>query len=207
MPYSWDPNSGATGRYRDLSTGRYVAAKTVRSELDGYLSASDNTARSLADALRGRSISLADWQQAMRAEIKATHLNAIALERGGWANMRPSDYGRAGQIVHEQYGYLERFAAQIADGTQKLDGTLARRAQLYIDMGRNSFYQSAHANVQPGITRVRSIRHASRSCAGCSGFDGVWYRLGDPAYVLPGRRQCNANCLCSEEYAGDEVAA
>lgn len=199
MPYRWEPTAGATGRYRDTGSGRFVSGASVRRELDRYLDTGD-PAKALAEALRGRSISLADWELAMRRHVKNTHLNAIALERGGWANMRPSDYGRAGQIVREQYGYLRNFANEIASGKQRLDGTLARRAQLYSQAGRESFYKSKHANWETEAVRmVRSVRHARDSCRECINLHGKWYRLGDPAYKLPGQRICRGNCRCSEE--------
>ena len=198
MPYRWDADAGASGRYRD-ERGRFVAGATVRRELDRYLGA-DDPAKALAGALRNRQLSVADWEVAMRRHVKNTHLNAIALERGGWANMRPQDYGRAGQIVREQYGYLKRFAGQIASGEQRLDGTLDRRAQLYTQAGRETFYRSKHANLAPGIDMVRSIKHARDSCRECEYLNGKWFRVGDPEYKLPGQRQCNKNCRCSEEY-------
>jgi hypothetical protein len=153
----------------------------------------------VVEALRGRSISLADWELAMRRHIKNVHLNAIALERGGWANMRPEDYGRAGQIIREEYGYLKGFAADIAAGRQRMDGTLPRRAQLYTQAARETFYKSKHANRAVGIDMVRSIRHARDSCSECVSLDGKWFRIGDPAYKLPGQRICLSNCRCSEE--------
>ena len=198
--YRWEPDAGVSGRYRDTRTGRFVPAATVRRELDTYIDASDDAARALTKALRNRELSLADWELAMRREIKRTHLNAIALERGGWGNMRPADYGRAGQIIREQYAYLRRFAQQIADGTQRLDGRAEVRAQLYTSAGRQSYYASAHANRKPNITHVRSIRHARDSCRSCIELDGRWFTIGDPRYMIPGRRECNARCRCSEEF-------
>jgi len=199
MPYRWQPNAGASGRYQDAATGRFASGATVRRELDRYLDTAD-PARALAEALRGRQVSLADWELGMRRVVKSTHLNAIALERGGWANMRPQDYGRAGQIIREQYSYLRGFAGDITSGKQRLDGTLGRRAQLYTQAGRESFYRSKHANLAPGIDMVRSIKHARDSCRDCEYLNGKWFRVGDPAYSLPGRRQCTKNCRCSEEY-------
>jgi hypothetical protein len=197
--YRWEPTSGASGRYRDTSTGRYVAGGVVRRELDTYIANSDNAARDLVNSLRERGINLADWELAMRREIKRTHLNAIALERGGWANMTPADYGRAGQIIREQYGYLAKFSEQIANGTQKLDGTVSSRAKLYTEAGRETFYKSKHANRAEDIDMVRSIRNATDSCEECIELDGVWFTIGDPAYKLPGDRICSKNCQCHEE--------
>lgn len=197
--YRWEPTSGVSGRYRDTHTGRYVAGQLVRNELDTYLANSDNAAGLLAQQLRDRGISLADWELAMRREIKRTHLNAIAMQRGGWANMTPSDYGRAGQIIREQYAYLRRFAQEIADG-KRLDGTLNVRAKLYTQAGRTSYYKSLQANMKDGITMVMSRRTARDSCRGCIELDGKWFRLGDPRYRLPGQRECRSNCRCHEAY-------
>lgn len=30
MPYRWQPNAGASGRYQDAATGRFVSATAVR---------------------------------------------------------------------------------------------------------------------------------------------------------------------------------
>lgn len=200
MPsYRWEPNAGASGRYRDTATGRFASGATVRRELDRYLDTAD-PAKALAEALRGRQVSLADWELGMRRHIKNTHLTAIAAERGGWANMRPQDYGRVGQIVREQYGYLHGFAADIASGKQRLDGTLGRRAQLYTAAGRNSLYKSKAANLRPIVTHQRSVRGKRDSCWQCIELDRRVFKIGDPTFVLPGRRVCNHNCGCHIEY-------
>ena len=198
MPYRWEPNAGASGRYRD-ERGRFVASSTVRRELDRYLDNSD-PAKALAEALRGRQLSVADWEVAMRRHVKNTHLNAIALERGGWANMTPADYGRAGQIIREQYGYLKGFAADIASGKQRLDGTLGVRARLYSQAGRNSLYRSKAANMSDRVTHQRSIRGKRDSCWQCLELNGKVFKIDDASFPLPGRRVCNHNCGCHVEY-------
>lgn len=198
--YRWEPEAGAAGRYRDAGTGRFVAGRVVRRELDAYIVNSDDGARALARALRNREISLADWELQMRQHVKRIHVNAIAAERGGYANMRPQDYGRAGQIVREQYGYLRNFAQQVAAGTQRLDGTVERRASLYTEAARNSWYRSKGANLRPEVTHVRSIRSARDSCWQCVELHERVFRIGDPSFLLPGRRVCNHNCQCRLDY-------
>jgi hypothetical protein len=201
MPrYRWEPTSGIHGRYRDTLTGRFVPASVVRRELDAYLDASDNAARALADALRNRQIGLVDWELSMRRIIKNTHINAVVLERGGYANMRPQDWGRVGAAVRRQYEYLTNFGLEIMDGTQRLDGTLAVRMEMYTQAGRNTFYQSLHANMKPDITHIRSVRNARDSCSECIALDGKWFTLDDQRYKLPGERICLVNCRCSESY-------
>ena len=201
MPrYRWEPTAGVSGRYRDTKTGRFLANKAVRADLDAFIGVSDDAVATLADALRSRTISLADWELAMRKEIKKAHLNAIALERGGWANMRPSDYGRAGQIIREQYGYLKGFANDIASGKQRLDGTLRARAKLYTQAARNTLYRSKAANMSDKVTHQRSIRSARDSCWQCIELDRKVFAINDSSFPLPGRRVCNHNCGCHLEY-------
>ena len=182
-----------------MTTGRFVPGAQVRRELDRYLDAAD-PAKALAEALRGRQLSVADWEVAMRRHVKNTHLNAIALGRGGGANVTPADYGRGGQIVREQYGYLRGFANDIASGKQRLDGTLGVRAKLYTQAGRESFYRSKHANLTTAVDMVGSVRSARDSCSECISLDGKWFRVGDPAYKLPGQRICMKSCRCYERY-------
>lgn len=203
--FRWEPTAGASGRYRDTTTGRFVPGAVMRRELDTYLTNTETAAHSLAEALRGRQISLADWELGMRRHIKNVHINAIAFERGGYANMTAADFGRSGQIIREQYEYLRNFARQVEAGTQRLDGTLDRRAHLYTQAGRTSFYASKHANRRPIVTMVRSVRNSRDSCQECIDLDGKWFRVDDAGYKLPGQRQCLTNCLCSEEL-GQETA-
>ena len=207
MPYRWQPNAGASGRYQDAATGRFVSATAVRRELDRYLD-TDDPAKALAEALRGRQVSLADAEIAFRRMIKNTHLNAVALERGGWSNLTPRDFGLAGQRIRYNYGKARDMFVQIADGKQRLDGTLTRRFELYGEAGRNTFYRAKQANLRPDVTHVRSIRHARDSCAECRALDGKVFAIGDPSYKLPGQRICLTRCRCSEEYlrlgSGDE---
>ncbi len=208
MPYRWEPSAGAAGRYRDTRTGRYASGATVRRELDAYLDNSDTAARSLAEALRGRQVSLADAELAFRRMIKNTHINAAVMARGGYANMTPRDWGLVGQRVRYNYGKARDMFVQIADGKQRLDGTLTRRMELYGEAGRNTFYRAKQANLRPDVTHVRSIRHARDSCAECRALDGKVFAIGDPSYKLPGQRICLTRCRCSEEYlrlgSGDE---
>lgn len=199
--YTWRPDSGPAGRYRNTRTGWLVPATVVRRELDSFLVSHDKTARALAEQLRGGQLSLAQWELLMRRNIRDIHLNAIALQRGGWGQMRIDDFQLAGRIVREQFGFLKRFGLQIADGSQKLDGTLVWRANLYSEAGRNTFYQSLHANLAGRVTHVQSVRHARDSCRDCVHLDRKWFKIGDPAYMLPGNRQCLHNCRCSENFA------
>lgn len=182
MPYRWEPNAGASGRYRD-ERGRFVASSTVRRELDRDRTTATRRVRWPGAARAGGGSWRISGDRGMRRVVKNTHLNAIALERGGYANLTHSDYGRAGQIIREQYGYLKGFAADIASGKQKLDGTLAARARLYSQAGRNSYYRSKAANMSDRVTHQRSIRGKWHSCWQCIELNGKVFGSRRP--ILP----------------------
>lgn len=199
--FRWSQFAGAAGRYRDARTGRFVSASVVRGALDGFLQNSEKAPSDVSALLRNGEISLDDWAVEMRRVIKNTHLSSIAEARGGWQNMTQADYGRAGQIIRAQYGYLEKLKMEIATGQQPLNGHIDRRAQLYVKAGRESFYKAKQAEASKrGVTHVRSLRFPGDSCTECVELDRVWFAIGDRAYKLPGQRICNKNCRCGEEY-------
>jgi hypothetical protein len=202
MPsYRWEPGTSVTGRYRDVRTGRFVPPKVVRDELDRYLLKSADPVKDLAQQLRDGAINLDDWHTAMRRQIKNAHLNAMAEAVGGYNNMTPADYGRAGQRIREEYGFLRSFADDIASGKQRLDGTLQRRAQMYIDSARKTYYRGIEAATQQGrVTHIRSVLNPADHCQECVALNKRWYRISDGNYTPPGFRECRSNCKCSEEY-------
>jgi hypothetical protein len=198
--YTWDERSA---RYASKATGRFVAQATVRAELDATLDRAEKNIISLAESLRTGRISLADWQAQMAREIKNIHLASGALAKGGWSQMAPADWGRVGQKLRFHYERLGNFARQIADGTQRLDGTLARRAALYVQAGRNTYHAVEQREMLArGMVEERNIRHAGDSCEGensCIGESARgWVPIGEMVPI--GARICLSRCRCSVEY-------
>ena len=200
MPYRWVPTAGGTGRYQNTKNGRFVPASTVRDELDNYLANSSEPIEALSTQLREGQVNVQYWKTAMKREIKNAHLNSVAESVGGYQNMTPEHYGRAGAYIKQQYGYLNDFADQISNGTQKLDGTLTRRMELYVKAGRESYYKSIQSQLSGDVTHIGSVKSNVDNCADCIRLDGKWFERGDSSYITIGNRICNKNCKCSERY-------
>ena len=207
MPnFVWVPGVSVTGRYRNKATGRFMSPEIVRAELDTFLQNSGEPVKGLSQSLRDGAINLEDCLTAMTRQIKNVHLNAIAESVGGFNNMTPADYGRAGQIIRQEYGFLHSFAEDIASGKQRLDGTLDRRAKMYVDAGRKSFYKGLGAAVETGrVTHIRSKLNPADHCDECVALEDRWYKIGSEAWVPPGFRECRTNCKCSEEYGIEQA--
>jgi hypothetical protein len=204
-PFTWDARSR---RYRSV-TGRFVSSAAVRAELDKSIDAAGRAMREASDALREGRMSLAAWELRMAEEIRNSHLASTALAKGGWSRMTPSDYGRAGREIRRQYEYLRNFAAQIASGKQKLDGTLGRRAELYLHAARGQYEETRRRDeAERGMDEEARIRHARDSCPTCvdearKGWQpiGTLRRIGDS--------ECRSRCRCTFDYrvSGAEQAA
>lgn len=196
----WLADFGATGHYVDRRSGRVIPPQTLILALDDSIVRRTRLMRGLSQQLRDGTISIAEWEIRMREHVKMSHLIATALERGGWNNLGLPDFQRLREKIDNELEYLANFARQLASGEQPLDGTFLRRSELYGKSARTTFYESRQANLAPGWEYVRSHRSLTDSCIECVSLDSVWYRVGDPAYKLPGDRICNRNCGCYEEY-------
>ncbi len=189
----------ASGRYRGTG-GRYLSGAQVREALDAALDRAERAVVTNSEALRAGRINLAAWQSALATEIKNTHLAAGALARGGWAQMSPAANGAVGAAVKREYAYLRDFAAEIASGEQRLDGTLARRAGMYVQAGRNTYHDFLERDAKVrGATEERSLRSPGDSCEGCISAEAAgWAPIG----TLPkiGRRECLVRCRCRMEH-------
>lgn len=162
--------------------------------------------RDLTQALAEGRLSLASWQASMMAEVKAAHLVAATLAHGGWNRMDQSALGWTGQRVRSQYAYLRDFAAQIASGRQKLDGTALARATMYAEAARST-HRAALTRLarQRGENQERNVLGAADHCAGClSATAQGWVPIG--TLVPCGSRNCLGRCHCYLIYRESPVA-
>jgi hypothetical protein len=171
----------------------------VRGAIDDYIDSTGRDMRSLAEQLRNREISIAQWQREMESHIARVHLANAAAARGGWDRMRQSDYGRVGRLVRDEYAALRGFARQIQDGIP-LDGRFTNRVNQYVQAGRHSYHIFDRREQRArGMDDERSILHARDSCDGClSAAARGWQPIG--TLPLPGERDCRRNCHCTMRY-------
>lgn len=189
-----------TGRYRNKSTGRFVGLKAVRNAIDKTIEKSSKSISDLSQQLKKGEISLADWQRAMVQEIKSSHLASTTAGKGGWHQMTASDYGRAGGRIRGQLWYLRRFAKEIEEGKQKLDGTFLRRARMYIEAARETYHLQLRTEMEAaGMSKERNVLGIADHCDDCKGETAKgWVSIGELS--IPGTRQCFKNCKCRLEY-------
>lgn len=200
--YLWNE---AAAQYSDRKTGRFVSRQVIREQLDKVIDGSSQVMRAISQQLREGEISLAEWQLEMMQQIKTANLAAGAMQRGGWQQMTQADFGRVGRTVRNEYAFLRDFAADIGSGKQKLDGTMVRRAGLYGQQGRATYYQFwDHTATVRGFDQERSILNPADHCNDCISQDAKgWQRRGE---MIPlGQRQCRSNDRCDVEFGNSET--
>ncbi len=195
--------NAAAGRYiaRD---GTFVPNDRIRRAVERQIDRSGKVIANLSQQLQAGEIDLREWRLGMQRELKTLHVANAAAAKGGWAQMAPADYGRAGQRLKVQYEYLNRFASEVQYGKQPLDGRFSLRSQMYAQAGRNTYSETERADKgQRGYAWERRVLGAADHCPGCMEQAAMgWRPLGtlDPI----GAEQCKTNCHCHFEYARDE---
>ena len=194
--YRWN---AAAGQYIG-ENGKFISRVRVRGALDTFISASTNSMEVISKSLVNGELSLAQWQSQMMVLSKDVNLAGAALERGGWYQMDPSAFGRAGSKIKGEYGFLNDFAEQIASGKQPLNGTLPRRARLYGEQGRVTYYDFSRVSaIEDGFTEERSVLTPGDTCEECAGEAAKdFVPIGTLQPI--GKRECLSNCNCFMEY-------
>ncbi len=190
--YTWD---ATLGRFRD-TRGRLISRTAVRTAFEQSLANLSTLTDTLADDLRAGRISLNDWREEMRTIIKQTQMAAQELTKGGRAQMTPSDYGRVGQRVREQYQFLENWVQQIQNGTNPSPG----RAIQYLRSARSAFLASEAQEMANRGYLVENIQSPAEHCWQCNlETDKGPVPVGQMS--LPGQRVCRHNCKCHLRYS------
>jgi hypothetical protein len=158
----------ATKRFRGAD-GRFLSqaqAVDLRNEWTANRAAAN---RDLTLRLANGELSVQQWQAEMMASIKETWITSYLLGRGGRAMMEPSDWGRLGALIKEQYQYLRDFAAEIVAGRQTPAQVIARSG-LYASASTQA-YEEARNTAYEGMPTL-------------------------PGFPADGATQCRANCKC-----------
>lgn len=188
----------ASKRWRDSTTGRFVSNSAVVDEMHRLKEATHSTLEQLTRQLYSSGndrITLAQWQIAVASELKDAHLALGIFGAGGRKNMGFAEFGRVGQTLREQYGFLNNFAQQIANGEVSLNQALAR-IQMYGNATQQSYY--AEYAQQNKEKKFYYMLQPAENCPTC-----VARSAGNPydfdnlqGYPGDGSTQCKANDLC-----------
>jgi len=186
--------------------GTQVPDSRIKNTAEALVAQTQADIGQLADKLRAKTISLAEFEAGMRRALDRNEIAQSALAHGGWGGLSPPVIERASNRLATQYEYLRGFAEAIGQG-QLSPAQIGARAVSYADAGRSSYENEfADAKKESGFELACRILGASDSCGGCveAAADG-WVAIDD---LLPiGNAECSNRCHCVVIFRRDEEAS
>jgi hypothetical protein len=200
--WSYDTN---LGRYRRPS-GQFMSQKAVMALVDGRIDKLGQQLRRFTQMLSDGNITIDQWQGSVREAIKAAHIQATVLGHGGKGGMGSAEYGRIGQRLRAEYGYLQKFAGDILAGRVSTAMALAR-VQLYAESVRGSYWEGTSIRQErQGYSLMRRILDPqAQHCDDCLRYARAGL-VSMGSLPMPGQRcACRSRCRCSVEYKRNAV--
>jgi len=218
VPYSAVTYDRRVARYR-LLNGRYASPQTVRAVIDADIDATKTRLEAHARQVQqvaGRVMTgeatqndldaaVARWRDVQAQEIKGLHLANLAMAKGGFHALESSDFGRAGQIIRQQYAYLNARAEVAANNPNyAASERFVQHAMAYGEAARGTYeaqklvedkaagYEWEENELEPGAHHC-APKGAVESCEQQS--DKGRVPIGT---LIPiGQRVCKISCRCN----------
>lgn len=190
-------------QYYDLARRRVVDPAQIRRTLDRALLRAGNEARVQTLSMK----SIADWELTMRRRIKDATMGSVFSANGGTERTHLAALEDMQARVEEQYKYLARYARQLEDGGQPIDGRAAARSSAYM-LGARGAHMQARTDVALaiGYDEGRSVLNPADHCDVCVEQAKLgWQPVAD---IIPiGKRTCLWNCKCDIEFRKSSEAS
>jgi hypothetical protein len=196
-----------TGRYRD-ERGKFLSKAAVGQLVDRRIDKLEGLLKRYTRMLSNGQISLDQWQGSVREAIKTAHIQAAIVGYGGREAMGSAEFGRIGQRLRAEYGYLQNFVSDLLGGRVSTPMAVARIG-LYAQSVRGSYWQGTELREQQrGFSLMRRKLDAqAQHCEDCLNYAarGI-VPIG--SLPMPGQRcACRARCKCSVEYFRQQAPA
>lgn len=194
--FTWDT---LTLRYRDAATGRFIPQQTVFRELERVIHVSERRMLAIAARYQQGSVSLVEFKLLMRAEVKSLHIATGIVANGGLSQMDSRAWGEVGARLRSEYGYLNGFGRDIAQGRLAPQTTrLKWRARSYASGARIEFWRVTNDRLSRTGQVVMAQRVLgpviSEHCPDCNALKNKWYLLSELPAI--GGDRCRWFCRC-----------
>lgn len=201
MPHDYNPK---THQFK-TPHGRRIPIEEVRREVDKLVSVVGKKAVRLGNRYASGEISLVEFHIEMRELLKAAHIVAASIGKGGRRRMTQSDWGRVGARLKGEYGYLARFIRKLETGKapKVVTPNRAKRYSNGVVMSYHDSVRQEHTDSGDGDRiQVRLITNSKEGCSECAADESRgWVDPADMAEL--GTRICGNFCLCSLIFEDD----
>jgi hypothetical protein len=168
-PPIWEWNQGSK-RYHNKKTGEFIGQKKMVEKRDIFTDRQKSRIadQELTEKLANGEITIQRWILRQREIVKQTFVDQYVMGKGGRNNMTQRDWGRVGNMLKDQYGYLQNFGQKIADGELSV-AQIRNRSQMYISSSAQAFEKGKSAS---------------------------YGNFTLPAHPADGQTVCGSNCKC-----------
>lgn len=190
--------------------GKEIDALRVKGASDAVSREAAANIRVLGDRLQGDIITLQEWYDSMKREVKILHMAEAALARGGIDQMTLADWERVEGIIAGQYNGvpgefpgLRAFGIDIQKGRYgktRLNEAFNRRASMYSNAGRATFENERLTAMVASLTReAKRVLAAADHCEDCVRWAALgWIPANEMLEKYPiASSVCGANCFCA----------
>jgi hypothetical protein len=201
-------HSRSKGEYIYNANGRTVPDRNIQKRLDGIVDDFQQNTERLANRLDRGNLTIAQWQDRMRREIKDVHRTQYIVGRGGVESMTPRDWGRLGaDLRHLHYNKLDKFALEIAEGNLT-PAQINARSKLYMNASNKQYWRGkTEAKTAAGFVSKQRFLNPAEHCEDCEDFEAMGrVPINDDSLPPPGEDSvCRSNCKCTMRFykAGD----
>lgn len=203
MTIYWDPDVYNYVR----ENGEYLTQDEIFELSEQSLEDNSDVVATLVGLLLAGLITLSAWVLAMQIAIKEEYIRQYLIAIGGVNYLTDEDLQIIGEMLEEQYSYLDRFADDIAAGTMVTAAAIIARAMLYIYSAYGIYWIGRdNRAIFWGATMEHWWTRADREvCIDCSGFEAMgWVELGMLPKRLGSESRCDGNCRCWKSYRNAE---
>ena len=188
------------GRWTSVSSGRFVPTNDVVNQMRLHTAGTFSTLDSLTNQLYDGSITVQQWQLSVASELKDAHLAQAMFGAGGRRNMTSVEFGRVGGTLRSEYGFLDGFAQDIANGNQSRAQSLARIRQ-YGRASQQSYWQEHRQSISNRNNLVSWVLGIAEHCPDCSALADSSPHNPLELSIVPGSggTRCRGNCNCTLE--------
>lgn len=198
--YTYNAN---VGRYRDTITGRFVSQDVISDTLQTQIEATVNRLQGYFTLALDpdEAFTLTNFRDAFVAELRTLHVQLAVVAAGGRDRATQADYGRTGQLLRQEYAYLNNFMAEVGNG-ELTERDARRRVGMYFDKAWATYGIVKRTKMQEqGFTEERRIRRSTESCDDCIRLEALsWQPIGTLPVPADGNTACLSNCKCDMVY-------
>jgi hypothetical protein len=193
--------SRAASRYRDTSTGRFVARANVNALMETNVNRAEERLGNIVQSLFDKEISPGMAQTLMRDELRRVSLQNAALGKGGIDRLDFRDYGRVGRQLRDTYARATATLRDVEDGKVSVAQAL-NRVRGYAGEARLNFFQAQREALAASgkLFEQRRRLNPAEHCRGCIRYASMGWQ---PVGILPapgdGSTPCGIYCRCTME--------